>query len=274
MACDLTRVLITGGSGMMGRYADFGVRLSRKELDITNSKKATEFISTMKPSAVLHLAALTDMAYCEKYPEEAYRVNAESTKGLVKAATAVNARFIYLSTNAVFDGTKSTPYDETDLPSPANEYGMSKLAGEAYVKEYGREWLIVRTSWVFGGGRATDKRFVGKIIAQLGEPEIKAIDDNLGTPTYAKELIQTIVTLMQEGKVGIVHITNSETASRFEQAKLITDFFKYHGKISCLHLYNLKNTPALLRNEALTSKTVHLRPWQDALQEYLVTEWT
>lgn len=274
MQLDLHKVLVTGAEGMVGRYADFGIRSSREDLDITDEAKVSSFIKKMKPSAILHLAALTDMRYCEEHPEEAQFVNADSTGVLAQTATAVNARFVYLSTNAVFDGAKTTPYDEDDSPFPVNEYGRSKLAGEEYVKQYGSEWLIVRTSLIFGGGKAADKRFVGKVINQLKEPEIRAIADCLDTPTYAKDLVQKIIELLQEGRTGIVHVTNSGVTSRFEQAKFIADFFGYRGRVTPCSLAEYLLVPPPLKNEALVSKTVKLRPWQDALREYLKSEWS
>jgi dTDP-4-dehydrorhamnose reductase len=114
---------------------------------------------------------------------------------------------------------------------------------------------------------------VRKIIAQLQEPEIRAIDDCLDTPTYAKDLMQTIKKLMREGRTGIVHLTNSGVASRFLQAKYIADFFGYRGRLVPVSLNDFHLTPPPLKNEALVSKTIHLRPWQDALREYLKTEW-
>ncbi|TSC57071.1 MAG: dTDP-4-dehydrorhamnose reductase [Parcubacteria group bacterium Greene0416_79] len=272
MTLDLNRVLVTGGRGMVGRYADFGLRPFREALDITDKTQALAFIRTAKPSAILHLAAETDMRYCEAHPKEALRVNAEATATLAKAA-AVGARFVYLSTNAVFDGLKESPYDEDDIPYPVNAYGRSKYEGEEYVKAYAKEWLIVRTGWVFGGGRAGDKRFVGRIISQLKAPEIKAIADNFGAPTYAKDLMSTIKELILSGKTGTVHVANSGIASRFDQAKYITDFFAYHGKITPMYLRDLTGIPSSLKNEALVSKTLRLRSWQEALSEYLKTEW-
>lgn len=270
---DLNSVLVTGGSGMVGRYADFGLRPSKGELDITNERAVADFFSAHTPSVVLHLAAQTDLMYCEEHPAEAHRVNADGTRILAEAATKVGARFVYLSTNAVFDGTKAAPYDEGDIPSPVNEYGKSKRAGEKYVERHAKEGLIVRTGWVFGGGRDGDKRFVGKIIGQLTAPEIKAVDDNCGTPTYGKDLMQKIKELIRENRTGIVHVTNSGIASRFEQAKFITDFFGYRGHIMPVSLSDYPLTPPPLKNEALISKTVHLRPWQDALRGYLTAEW-
>lgn len=259
---------------MVGQYAGFGARPSQEELDITNAEAVAAFVRKFKPSAVLHLAALTDLKYCEEHPQEALRVNAEATGTLAKAATNVGARFAYLSTNAVFDGEKATPYDEDDRPAPTNAYGKSKLAGEEAVKRSAKEWLIVRTSRVFGGGKSADKRFVGKVIAKLTEPEIRAIEDSMDTPTYGKDLMQAIKDLMQEGRTGIVHVTNSGIASRFAQAKFIADFFGYRGRIVPVSLNDYPLIPPPLRNEALVSKFVRLRPWQDALREYLRNEWS
>lgn len=273
MSLVLEKVLVTGGSGMVGSYADFGARPSQEELDITDTAAVTAFVEKFKPSALLHLAALTDMKYCEEFPTEALRVNAKVTGALAKAAASIGARFIYLSTNAVFDGDKTTPYDEDDIPAPVTEYGKSKLSGEEEVKRYVNDWLIVRTSRVFGGGKAADKRFVGKVIAQLAGPEIRAIADCLDTPTYAKDLMRAIKELMQEGRTGIVHVANSGVTSRFEQAKFIADFFGYRGRVTPVSLSDYSLIPPPLKNEALVSKTVRLRPWQDALQEYLQTEW-
>ena len=267
------KVLITGASSMIGWYVNFGIRPSREELDITDASAVAAFMRGVKPCAILHLAALTDMRYCEEHPDEAMRVNAESTGALAKAAKEVGAKFVYVSTNAVFDGAKATPYDENDIPSPRTEYGRSKFAGEMAVKKYAGEWLIVRTSRVFGGGKAGDKRFVGKIISQLHESEIRAIDDCLDTPTYAKDVMQEILELMREGRTGIVHVTNSGIASRFLQAKYIADFFGYRGQLTPVRLKDFQLIPPPLRNEALVSKTVHLRSWQEALEEYLKKEW-
>ncbi len=273
MAINFNKVLITGGSGMIGRYLDFGIRPSREELDITDKKQIISFIRKVKPSAILHLAALTDMRRCEEHPQEAEHINGEGTRILAQAAASVGARFIYLSTNAVFDGKKAVPYDEASLPSPANEYGKSKLAGEVYVKEYAREWLIVRTGWVFGGGKGEDKKFVGKIIAQLHSPDIKAINDNCGTPTYAKDFMVALKELIHGGQTGIVHVTNSGVTSRFIQAKYIADFFGYRGRLVPVSLNDFNLTPPPLRNEALVSQTIWLRPWQEALRDYLETAW-
>ncbi|KKW12605.1 MAG: hypothetical protein UY50_C0005G0001 [Parcubacteria group bacterium GW2011_GWA2_49_9] len=273
MTLSLDKVLITGTSSMIGRYVNFGMQPSREELDITNGPAVFTFVKKVRPCAILHLAALTDMRYCEEHPDEAMRVNAESTETLAKAAKEVNAKFVYVSTNAVFDGSKATPYDEDDVPSPSTVYGKSKFAGETAVKKYAGDWLVVRTSRVFGGGKKGDKRFVGKIISQLQEPEIRAIDDCLDTPTYGKDVAQEISELMKEGRTGIVHVTNSGIASRFLQAKYIADFFGYRGRLTPVRLKDFELVPPPLRNEALVSKTVHLRSWQEALSEYLKTEW-
>ena len=270
---NLDSLLVTGASGMIGKYVDFGIRPSRAELDITDKNKVFDFIHKMKPSAVLHLAAKTDMRSCEEDHKEAMRVNALGAELVGKAAQSVGARFILLSTNAVFDGEQPSPYSETDLPHPLNEYGRSKLAGEHFVQLLSPTSLIVRTGWVFGGGKEFDKRFVGRIMAQLREPSMTVVSDTRGTPTYAKDLVHTIKGLILSEKTGIVHVANSGTASRFEQASLIADVCRYQGRLIPVSLHDIKSVPPVLKNEALVSATLFLRSWQEALTDYLHTEW-
>ncbi|OHA26471.1 MAG: hypothetical protein A3C06_02750 [Candidatus Taylorbacteria bacterium RIFCSPHIGHO2_02_FULL_46_13] len=273
MSLDLSNVLITGGEGMVARYADFGTKLSHRELDITNKEQVFSVITAYKPSAVIHLAALTNMRTCEESPAEAHRVNAEGTENVAGACKEIDAVMVYLSTNAVFDGKKDTAYNETDMPNPQNEYGKSKLVGEQAVICAKGPFLIVRSGWIFGGGVAHNKRFVGNIVKQLGEKEIKVVSDNQGTPTYAKDLMDSIKRLLVQGEREIVHIANSESASRFEQATHIAKTLGYKGQLIPLRVSELQVVPAPLANEALTSNKIHLRPWQEALSEYLAAEF-
>src|SRR3989338_10202422 len=104
MTLSLDKVLITGASSMIGKYANFGIRPSHDELDIRDEAKVIDFVKNAMPSAIIHLAAQTDMRYCEEHPKEANRMNGEATGSLVRAASVVGARFVYLSSNAVFDG--------------------------------------------------------------------------------------------------------------------------------------------------------------------------
>ncbi|MDP3956505.1 MAG: NAD(P)-dependent oxidoreductase [bacterium] len=264
----MENALVTGGSGTIGSYVSFGVKPTRKELDITNKDDVLDFVLNKKPKTIIHLAALTDQRICEENPKEAERINVLGTKNLAEAAKEIGALFVFASTNSVFDGSKKTPYREDDATHPINNYGRSKLEAEKAVREIRPEWIIARTSWVFGGGK-NDRRFVGKIIGQLNNDEIKAADDNFGTPTYAKDFVLNLEKLISDGKRGLFHITNARSTSRFDQAKNITDHFGYKGKlIPCsINSFNLpyKNP----KNEGLASEFLKLRPWQEALGEYL-----
>lgn len=266
-------VLITGGDGMVGSYIDFGTRLSHAELDVTDLVAVTKAVTTYKPRTIIHLAATTDLVRSEQDPPYAYAVNAIGTYHVALASRAIGAKLVYVSTSGVFDGTKSEPYTEEDTPNPINVYGHSKYLGELAVHGILTNFLIVRTAWIFGGGRERDKKFVGKLIGQLGGAEVKAVTDKLGSPTYTKDLVAGIRRLLDEDATGIYHMGNAGTASRFDIAREI---------VSCMGA-KTRVVPALSSdfplaytsgaNESMASKVSYMRPWQAALKEYIGAEW-
>lgn len=262
------KVLITGGSGTIGSYFDFGLRPSSEELDIRDKKNVSDFISNNKPGVVIHLAAITDLKFCEDNPKIAEETNVKGTENLAEASEKTGALFVYLSSNAVFDGCKKTPYLEDDQTNPINHYGWTKLKSEKIVMGICKNWLIVRTCWVFGG-KDKDKRFVDKIINQLGNKEIRVASDNIGSPTYAKDLVENINTLIAKNKRGIFHISNDGLATRFEEAKFITDYSNWHGKLIPVPVESFNSGYKFPKNESLASKFIKLRTWQKALREYL-----
>ena len=194
------KILITGADGMVGSYVDFGVKTNRQSLDITDPKQTLSVIEKYKPEAILHLAAMTDVDQCERDPRSAYLANGIGAYHVALAAKRCGAKMIYISTAGVFDGEKNGPYTEEDVPNPQNYYGYSKFLGESAVRGVLEDCLIVRTCWMMGGGPAKDKKFVAKIIAQLAKPEIKeinAVNDQIGSPSYAKDLVAAIKELIR-----------------------------------------------------------------------------
>mgnify|MGYP001587674611 FL=1 len=269
----LKSILITGDGCMVGSYVDFGIKTDRNFLDITNLEQVLEVFKKEQPKVILHLAAETDLKKCEENPQHCYFVNSVGTYNVAVASKEINAKMIYISTNAVFDGIKKTPYKEGDEPNPQNYYGRSKFLGELVVKGILENYLIVRTCWIFGGGKEKDKKFVGKIIEQLKNPEtkeIKAVINQIGSPTFAKDLVNEIKKLIIEDKKGIIHISNNGIASRYEIAKFIVEKLKSEIKVLSVDssVFN-----ATAKNESLTSENYKLRNWQEALEEYLKTEW-
>ncbi len=264
-------ILVTGGEGALASYAVGCMLLGRDDADVTQSD-VIEKIVAMQPRAIVHLVAMTDHAACEKNPSEAYMVNAIGAYHVARAARSAGAQLCYVSTNAVFGGEGERPYVLSDTPEPRGVYGHSKYAGELLVRGVMPDALIVRGSWIFGGGQEKDKKFVGKIMQHIREntSELKAVTDVMGTPTYGKDLMKAILTLLDEGRSGVIHITNTGSASRFDMAQCIVEALGV-GPIVTPVPSTIFGT-SIPKNEMLGG--VSMRPWQEALREYIHTEWS
>ncbi len=200
-------VLVTGAGGQVGqalrRELPNGRFLNHSQFDITNRSQIPAALSNS--SAVIHLAAMTDVDRCEEQPEMASAINGDATGTLSDAAAQLNIPVIYLSTDYVFDGNKLTAYDEGDAPSPINAYGRSKLEGEHHVAKH-RDNLIVRTSWVFGEGR----NFIRSILnAADRRQSLTVVDDQSGRPTWAGDLAAALSTAVGSHLTGLIHYSGS-----------------------------------------------------------------
>ncbi len=207
------KLLVTGAGGLLGRACvslalekHQCVGLSRRELDVTDRGEVERALQRVRPEAVLHCAGYTDVDGAERDPDRAMRVNAEAAGWVARAARDHGASMVYVSTDYVFDGEKSTPYTEDDPPRPLSRYGLSKLEGERRVSEACPDIsLIVRTGWLYGAG----KGFADSFLRQLDEgARIRLIDDQVGSPTWAKELAAAILLLTEKRHSGTVHFVN------------------------------------------------------------------
>jgi len=277
MKQDLSKVLITGGTGMLGSYVDFGVKTNDHTLDVTDLESIRGACKKYSPKVILHLAAETDVDKCERDPKRAYLVNAVGTYNAALAAREIGAKLFYISTIGVFDGEKQGPYTENDPPNPINHYGHSKLLGELAIESLLKDYCILRVCWMMGGGPERDKKFIAKIIHQLftGAKEIKAITDQIGAPTFGKDVVKAIKILLEKDQRGIVHFPNKSSASRFEVAKYIVDYFKPGVPVIAVEPAYFNLNAVRTKNETFSSKLNldFVRPWQEALKEYLDTEW-
>lgn len=274
METDFSRTLITGATGMVGSYVDFGIKTDRRSLDITDLKEALAVCKKYKPDVIIHLASETDVDRCERDPGVAYIVNTIGTYNMAVAAKEVGAKFVYISTGAVFDGLSQEPYQESDIPNPQNYYAQSKYLGELAVQGVLSDYIIARAGWMFGGGVEKDQKFVAKIIAQAGKPEIKAVNDKFGSPTYGKDLINGIKELVRQDQTGVFNMANKGMCSRYEMAKFIIDTLHVPMAVTSVDSSFFNLDAARGNSEAMTSsRTNVMRPWQDALKEYLETEW-
>ena len=265
------QILITGGDGVVGSYIDFGIRTDVATLDVTDPEKVMAVCKEHMPSAIVHLAAATDLARCEKEPAYAYLVNTAGTYHVALAARAVGARLIYVSTSGVFDGTKTEPYLPEDMPNPVNIYGHSKYLGELAVAGILTDYIIVRTSWIFGGGKQKDNKFIGKILVQAGAKEVRAVTDKRGSPTYAKDLSRALKKLIEEGERGVVHVGGGN-ATRFDIAREALALVGSKAVVIPAVSSDFPGAYGSGANESMPLSPL-MRPWQEALKEYIETEW-
>jgi dTDP-4-dehydrorhamnose reductase len=190
------------------------VPLARSELDVTDREAVRSLFARVKPDAVVHAAAYTNVDGAEHDPDGAYRVNANGSWHVAAAAAEAGAKLVYVSTDYVFDGMKNAPYDERDRPHPLSVYGASKLLGERYSQSLGERHFIVRTSWLYG---RTGANFVTKVAAKaMRDRELSLVDDQIGSPTYTFDLAEWIGRLVTGDEYGIYHAANSGSCSRYE----------------------------------------------------------
>jgi len=283
-------MLVTGAGGMVGSYVtdvfneyelvltDVVDRFVR--LDIRDPTAVKTTFEHSKPDIVLHLAAATDVDRCEQKPDWAYHTNTIGTQNVALACQACNVPLVYISTAGVFWGDKSEPYIEFDVPRPANVYGHSKLAGEQIVSSLLQHYYIVRAGWMIGGGER-DKKFVGKIARLIteGRNPLHVVHDKLGSPTYGKDLLRGIQRLIETGYYGLYHMVNKGFCSRYDVALAVRDALK-RSDISIVPVSSAHfPLPApRARSEAMRNLKLELlgldlmRPWEDALREYIETE--
>ena len=272
------RVLVTGAGGMLGRdvFAACAKRghevdgLSHDDLDVTDGPAVDEAVEALRPDAVVHCAAWTDVDGAEEHEREAMLVN-DTGAGLVGvAAASIGAKVLYPSSDYVFDGSKGEPYVESDMPAPLSAYGRSKLAGETSVSVANPRHLIVRTAWLFGlGGR----NFIETML-RLGveQPEVLVVSDQVGSPTYTAHLAEATAMLVESDDYGTHHVASAGSCSWYEFAQEIFDQAGLDTRVMAARTEMLARPAPRPAYSALASErsdAIVLPHWRDALAEYL-----
>ncbi len=275
------RVVVTGAAGQLGK--DVVLELERKnheaigtdrnQLDITKEADVLKFISDVKPDVILHCAAYTNVDAAEENEEIAYQINGSGTEYLAKAANLNGAKMLYISTDYVFDGTASEPYEVDKQTKPLGAYGRTKLAGEELLQRNLEKFFIVRTAWVFG---IHGHNFV-KTMLRLGEErgEVGVVHDQVGSPTYTVDLARFMVELMETDKYGIYHATNSGVCSWYEFAVEIFNQAGLNVIVNPLTSDQFPRPAARPHYSVLSKKRIEekgltpLRDWKEALTAYL-----
>ena len=214
------RILVTGARGQLGRELAESfpghevVGPGRDVLDVEDRDGVLAAVAGLRPDAVVHAAAWTDVDGCEADPDRALRANALGTRHVAEAARRSGAHLCYVSTDYVFGGAPGRPYHEWDEPGPMSAYGRSKLGGE---REVDPGWTVVRTSWLCG---RHGRNFVKTMLRLATErEELTVVDDQQGCPTFADDLAGTIARLVVQRRPGVFHVTNQGQASWCQLAK-------------------------------------------------------
>jgi dTDP-4-dehydrorhamnose reductase len=273
------RILIIGSNGLLGSdlvedwTGDHLIPATSRDADIRDLKQVRQLVTREHPDWIILAAGYTDVDGSEQHQDLAFAVNRDGTRNVAIVARDLDAKLCYLSTDYVFDGEANRPYEPDDPVHPLNAYGASKAAGERAVQEEAGPWLILRTSWLFGAARVS---FPEKILqAANSQPELKVVADQIGSPTYTKDLASAIRELVRLDAHGILNITNSGTCSWFEFAK---ETLQRAGRstpvlpITSAEAGRPARRPAysVLSPKASSTCGIALRSWQEALQAYLV----
>lgn len=270
------RVAITGAKGQLGRSLTESFQshelllMDLPEHDVTE-RDIVPLISDFGPELVIHAAAMTDVDGCEREPDVAYRVNALGTRNVALACQRCDAPMLYISTDYVFDGSSDEPYLEYSEPKPTSVYARSKLAGEELVRDLLKRFYVVRTGWLYARG---GNNFVEKILQLADEKrELSVVTNEFGSPTYAPDLAEAILRLIQHPLYGVYHLINEGSCSRYEfAAKILEMAGKEDVQLRPVKIYaRAARVPrhAVLRNfSAATQLGIMLRPWEDALRAY------
>lgn len=249
-----------------------------RRMDVRNIEEVRRQFKEFGPELVIHLAAEIDLERCQKDPGHAYKTNAEGTKNVATACKENSAVLVYSSSVGVFDGRKSLPYNESDIPNPVNVYGQTKYEGEKYVQAILDQFYIVRFGWMIGGGKK-DKKFVSKIIKLIrqGVKELNVVTDKKGTLTYTKHLAEILAKLTGTGGFGTYHIASFGEATRFEVAEEMAKLLKRDDiKIKPVTSADIQDLFYAPRpdSESVDSAKINrlvpgiLKPWQETLKEY------
>jgi dTDP-4-dehydrorhamnose reductase len=274
------KVLVTGANGQLGRdlvdiigsaHEVFG--FGSKELDICDLEQCRQLCNQIKPNVIIHAAAYTAVDLAESEVDKAFAVNAFGSRNVAIAAEEIGAKLCYISTDYVFDGTSVKPYKEYDNTNPQSVYGKSKLAGEQLVQSLSNRYFIVRTSWVYG---QHGNNFV-KTMLKLGreKPNLKVVDDQIGSPTYTVDLSRFILELISSEKYGIYHASNTGSCSWFEFAQAIFVQSGYNILVEPCTTEEFPRPAPRPKHSVMDHLTIRannftdLRPWHEALTEFI-----
>jgi len=273
------KVTILGASGLLGKALmrewtrDEVVGLGSRDVDIRDADKVLQVVEKARPEWIVLAAAYTNVDDCESHPDLAFAVNRDGAVNVAQAAKRTGTKLLFLSSDYVFDGKKTTPYETEDARNPPSVYGRSKAEAEVRLLEVLPECCIARTSWLFGTGGKCFPDTILKLAAS--RPALEVVNDQRGCPTYSVDLARVIIELCRNQAGGIVHATNSGNCSWFEFASEIVKgahLATAVRPVSSQQLARPAPRPAysVLSGKSLQRYEITVPMWRDALERYLV----
>jgi dTDP-4-dehydrorhamnose reductase len=279
------KVLLIGANGQLGgdlfkvfqSAGDTVVPVTHAQLDVCSEDRLAEILADAKPDVVVSTAAFHKVEECEQKPALAFQVNGTGAMNLALACQRSGAVLANFSTDYVFDGKKNSAYEETDLPSPLNVYGVSKLVGEYLIAAYAERRFVIRTCGLYGvaGSRGRGGNFVETMLKKAVAGEvIRVVCDQVLTPTYTADLAEATRKLILTGRYGLYHVTSEGQCSWYEFTRYIFECAGLEAKLSPVRSSEFASPvkrPAnsVLCKAKLRALGVSIPSWKDALPRYL-----
>ena len=278
----MNNILVTGSTGQLGsdvvkellKRGYSTLSPNRSEFNLCSEDNIRNYILNSNCESIVHCAAYTQVDKAEDEKDLCIKINATATKHIAKCAKILDIPMIYISTDYVFDGTKDGKYTENDETNPINIYGESKLAGEKYVQEILDKYYIVRTSWVFN---INGKNFIETMLRlSKANNQLSIVNDQIGSPTYTKDLSRLLVDMIETNKYGLYHATNEGYCSWYEFADTIFKLANINIDIKAINSNEYASRAKRPLNSKLSKDKLieygfkPLPHWEDALKDYLI----
>ncbi len=282
------KIAVVGAAGQLGvdvvnaflQNGDEVTSFSHAKMELTDFDSVTTRLKDLRPHVVVNTAAMHHVENCEREPQKAFAVNGLGARNLSLASRGIDATLMHVSTDYVFDGAKTDPYQETDVPHPLNVYGNTKLSGEHFIRSLCDKHFILRTSAIYGKSACRGKsglNFVELMLKLARERgKVRVVDSEFVSPTRTTEIAQQMVALSRSDLYGLYHATSEGSCSWHEFA---AEIFRLTGTKTTLEVASPNEFPAkvprpiysVLENAALKRHGLNLfKPWQQGLQEYFL----
>ena len=279
------KILLSGASGLLGNeirrrclFDNLVVdTLDRSKIEWKGNKANMEMVALY--DVIIHAAANTNVELCEVDIYDCYRDNTFLTEKLVNASITYNVKFVYISSTGVYgDGVSNRPYHEYDNTHPTTQHHAAKLLSEKYISKVISNHLIIRTGWLFGGGIASND-FISKIFNCINDQKIKSNTQQIGTPTYIKDVADRLLMLIKNDEIGIFNVVNEGCASRYSYVHKIVELFESSVEVHPVDAKDFNRVAPVSNNESAENLKMRIAGypkmarWTMALEDYIIATY-